>query len=223
MLDSIKVSYESTTDPVRASQMLSHIASIGIAAFDFEVAIKYTPEELTEFELKAQDTSLPYIQRKMYEAKTKADALGHPSHTQLTHISIAWTESDAYVIILDTPKITDLVLDFLITTDCTQIWHNLSYDAKHIVYRTGQFPKNYEDTQIFAKTLLNHVDTFKANTGLKELAGNVYGNWAISPDLFDISQMYEDNVLKYAATDACATMWVWNKLQSYVQESNNVN
>lgn len=217
--DTIQVTYEATSDPVRASQMLSHIESLSIAAFDFEAAVKYTPEDIEHFKAQLENSDLPYLKRKSYQSKAKATALSHPSHTQLTHLSIAWSESEAYVIILDTPEITDLVLNFLVTTDMVQIWHNLSYDAKHIVHRTGQFPKNYEDTQIFAKTLINHVDTFKAKTGLKELAGEAYGSWAISPDLFDVSQMYEENVLKYAATDACATMWCWNKLQSYVKET----
>lgn len=218
---SISVTYEATSDPVRAAEMLSFVESQNIAAFDFEVALKYTQQDKDYFKSQLDNPNISYLERRQYQAKLDASALSHPSHTTLTHLSMAWSESDSYVLILDNPEITQVALDFLVTTDMVQIWHNLSYDAKHIVYHTGQFPKNYEDTQIFAKTLLNHVKTFKANTGLKELAGSAYGSWAISPDMFDISQMHEPSVLKYAATDACATMWVWNNIHSFLQEQSN--
>ena len=90
----------------------------------------------------------------------------------------------------------------------------MSYDFKHIYYYTKRFPINYEDTQILAKTLINHVNTFKAKTGLKELAGHMYGSWGISSDNFDLSRMYDEHVLKYAAIDSCATLWLWNYINS---------
>lgn len=90
-----------------------------------------------------------------------------------------------------------------------------SFDFRHIYYHTGRMPINYEDTQIFAKCLLNHVDTYKANTGLKELV-TCYGQWGISSDNFTVDRMYDEHVIKYAATDACSTYWLWNSIQEYV-------
>ncbi|MGD8306179.1 MAG: hypothetical protein PVF17_05965, partial [Ignavibacteria bacterium] len=144
----------------------------------------------------------------------------HPSHTVLTHCSIAISDNEAYVFILDNKKITNRVLNFLINTPIRQVWHNASYDFRQIQYRTGKFPILYEDTQIYAKTILNHVETWKANTGLKELAGHKYGAWGISVDNFTKEQMYEEHVLKYAATDACATYWLYNSINNYVKENS---
>ena len=204
----IKVNYEYTSDINTAKQWLEELKDPFAA--DFEVAIKYTPEELEKFKNKMKDESLPYLSRKQYEAKYKATALGHPSHTKITHLSIADSIDFGRVIILDTPEITKAVLDFLTTTNKKQVWHNASFDFKHIEYYSNKFPRDYEDTQILYKTLLNHTDSLRVKTGLKALAGAKYGSWAIASDNFTLSNMYDEGLLKYAAIDACATYYLWD-------------
>jgi ribonuclease D len=159
-----------------------------------------------------------------------ATALDHPSHCTITHCSIATSDNQAYVFILDNTSITNYILNYLITTKQKQIWHNASYDFRFLQYFTGNLPYDYEDTQILAKCLINHVNTFKAKTGLKELAGHMYGSWAISKDNFSIEHMYEEHVLKYAAIDSCATYWVYNymmtecdAIDSKIIESTNID
>ena len=98
-----------------------------------------------------------------------------------------------------------------------------SYDFRQIHYRTGKFPLNFEDTQLLAKCILNHVETYKAKAGLKELAGHRYGDWGISADNFSLSQMHEPHVIRYAATDACATYWLWNSIHNYLKEQEDAN
>lgn len=203
ILDATPVYYSYTADAVVAKEMLDSITS-PLVGCDFETASKYT---LAEKEQLKEDLLVEtnYIQRKYIQQKIDSDGLSHPSLAQLTHFSIAWSESDAFVFIIDNEAIRDTILNWIITTDKTQIWHNLSFDGKHILYHTKRLPKNYEDTQILAKTLLNHVDVQQALTGLKHLMAYKYGSWAVSADVFELSQMYEESVLKYAATDACAT------------------
>lgn len=143
-----------------------------------------------------------------------ATALDHCSHTTVTHCSIAISESEAYVFILDNDRIRDLVFNFLVTTEQVQILHNASFDFRHLYYYTKKFPKNYEDTALLTKTLVNHVETWRAGTKLKDLAGHWYGDWALSSDSFVLEQMYEPTMLKYSATDSCATY----KLHQFVNE-----
>lgn len=215
MQQPIKVTYQSTSNVLTANNWLHKLPST--VACDFETAIKYTPEQLAQWEATLQE-NLPKLERKRIEALLSATALDHPSHTVLTHLQLAWSPSEAYVFILDNKKITDLILQFLITTSRRQIWHNAIYDFKQIYYRTGSFPQVYEDTQLLSKCILNHVETHKARTGLKELAGQWYGSWAISPDSFTVDQMYDPKVLLYAATDACATYRLWTSINDYIQE-----
>ena len=150
-------------------------------------------------------------------AKIAATALDHPSHCVITHCSIAYSEKDAYVFILSNPQITRRVLNFLITTQVKSVLHNASFDFKHIQFNTGSMPLNYEDSAILAKCILNHCDKTKATVGLKELAGKWYGEWAISPDNFDLSQMHDPKVLLYVATDSCATFKLYHSMRTYIE------
>ena len=219
MQQPIQVNYKSTTNAYTANKYLQEISQYDLFAADFEVTVKYTKQELASF-TEELSQSLSKRRKIELESKLKATALDHPSHTELTHCSIAISDNEAYVFILNNKKITDRILNFLINTPIRQVWHNASYDFRQIQYRTGKFPILYEDTQIYAKTILNHVETWKANTGLKELAGHKYGAWGISADNFTKEQMYEEHVLKYAATDACATYWLYNSINNYVKENS---
>lgn len=212
---SIDVQYQSTNDPETAKAWLNSLPQVFSA--DFETAVSYTDEEIKEAKEKMVDNTLPKKERIAYQAIANASALGHPSHCTITHCSIAYSEKDAYVFIIDSQPMADVVLDFLVETDKTQVWHNYAYDGRFLRYYTFKDAKNVEDTQIFAKTLVNHVEVFKARTGLKDLAGHWYGDWGISADNFTIKQQYEEHVIKYAAIDACATYKLWTYLNKFIQ------
>lgn len=218
----IKVNYVSTNNALTANQYLRDIAKAPIFAADFEVAVKYSDQDIESFKT---ELIVCTNKRRWQELNSRvlATALDHPSHTVLTHCSIALNDHEAYVFILDNKAITNRILQFLVSTEQQQIWHNASYDFRQLFYRTGLMPKFYEDTQIFAKSILNHVETHKANSGLKELAGHMYGAWGISADNFTVEQMYEPHVLQYAAIDACATFWLWESINRYVESANASN
>ena len=215
MLQPIHVNFQSTSSVYTANQWLRDLASQPIIACDFEAAVKYTPNELDQYRALL-DNDLSRLERIRIESILNATALDHPSHCVLTHCSIATSESDSYVFIFDNPRILRRVLNFLVTTDVKQIWHNASYDFKHIQYNVGTMPRNYEDSAILAKCILNHCDKNLATVGLKELAGKWYGEWAISPDSFDLSQMHDPKMLLYAATDACATYKLYHSMRNYI-------
>lgn len=143
----------------------------------------------------------------------ESTGLGYVGIEELTHFSIAWSPTDAFTIIIDNPIMERIVLKWIIETNTKQIWHNAQFDFKYIEDRTGIFPKDYEDTAQLAKSLLNHVDVYKAKVGLKELMGWKYGDWAISADHFGKELMYTDKVNKYASIDAMATYHLWLDIQ----------
>lgn len=214
MTTSTPVTYKSTSNPYIALQLLNSLPSV--IACDFETASKYSDSdklqlqaELDLLEDKKTDYALALKQR------IASTGLSHPSMVDITHLSVAYSESEAYVIITDTPKLRSLILNWLVTTDRLQIWHNASYDFRLVYHATNKFPPNYEDSQIFAKTLLNHVEVHKANTGLKHLMGWRFGSWAVAADSFNLSRMYDEDVLLYAATDAVSTLCLYNELRAY--------
>lgn len=208
----ITVDFSWTDKTDEAAKWLKELELYPCFAADFETAVRYSPEEIDFIRQISEDPKQQYIEKKRAEALLAATALDHPAHVMPTHLSVAVSDSSSKVIVINSQEMFDLVLDFLVSTDTKQIWHKASYDFKLIYYYSGKMPKDYEDTQVFAKTILNHVEVSKATVGLKELAGAAYGNWGISDDNFTKEQMYDPLMLKYAATDSCATMWVYNKL-----------
>ena len=214
METSIKVNYKYTANLYKAKQWLDELPDL--IACDFEASSKFTELQKEAFKLQLE-TEEDEETKRVLNQYIKSDGLSHPSLSTLTHVSIAWSESDALVILLPSDKLKQFVVNWLVTTTRKQVWHNLSFDAKHIMYLSGKFPQNYEDTQLLAKTIVNHVEVFKAKTGLKELAGAKYGDWGISSDYFKLEDMYKENVIKYAATDACATFWLWNSIQRHLK------
>ena len=222
MYQPIIVNYQATSSVYTANQWLHELSTKDIIACDFEAAVKYSKAELNTLH-SLLDTDLPRLERIRIESILNATALDHPSHCTLTHCSIATSESDSYVFIFDNQRILRRVLNFLTTTNVKQIWHNASYDFKHIQFNTGQMPRNYEDSAILAKCILNHCDKTKATVGLKELAGKWYGEWAISPDNFDLSQMHDPKVLLYAATDSCATFKLYHSIRTYIETTKVTN
>lgn len=217
---SIQVDYQTTSDAATASEWLQTLPDMFAA--DFEAALRYPQEHIDNAKemLKLGGNELTKKELIQYQSLVNASALGHPSHCIITHCSIASSEKDAFVFIIDNQEIADVVLDFLTETDRTQVWHNYCYDGRLIRYYQGTDAKNVEDTQILAKTLINHSDVLKAGTRLKDLAGDWYGDWGISADNFTLDQQYEEHVLKYAAIDACATYKLWEYLNDFIRENN---
>lgn len=215
LLESTVVTFKSTNNLEEAKALLDSIQTNTIAC-DFEAASRYTEQEKEQF--KQQLETAPRLEKHLLKQKIDSNGLSHPSLSQLTHLSLAYSETEAFVFILDNKELQDYALNWLVTTDKKQIWHNLCFDGKHIFYNTGKLPKDYEDSQILAKTLLNHVDNTKSATGLKHLMGYKFGSWAVSADYFSLEQMYNPELLHYAAIDACATLTLWNEIQSYIKD-----
>ncbi len=214
---SIPVNFQSTSNLLEADRWLRELESHPLIACDFETAIRYTPTDLARFQSIIDSPDSSHLAKRQAQACLRATALDHPSHVTITHLSVAWSESDAYVFIINSTKLLNRILTWLTTTAVKQVWHNFSYDGKLIHHFTGKFPHDVEDSQLLAKCILNHVETYKARTGLKELAGHKFGDWGISSDNFTLSQQFEHHVLRYAATDACATYWLWNSIQNYLK------
>lgn len=121
MYQPINVNYQSTSSAYVANQWLRTLPDL--IACDTECAIKFTDAQLDI--LRAELATDPPKQRRIQlEAALSATALSHPYYVDITHIQIAWSESDAFVFILDNRRIHDLVLNYLVTTNARQIWHN---------------------------------------------------------------------------------------------------
>ena len=183
-----------------------------VFAADFETAAIYTQKEKEILAYRLDHRVLSDEERRVMLQQYKANGLSHPSMTTITHLSIADSEDNAKVIICDNEGVKKIVFNFLTTTPKKQIWHNCAFDFKHILYHTGKIPKNYVDTLLISRTLLNDAEGVKNDVGLKSLMGYAYGSWAIAKDNFTLEEMWDENMLKYAATDACATYKLYQEI-----------
>jgi len=192
-----------------------------IIACDFEGCSRYTNHEKAVFKryLKIYKEQLPKEEVRQITQFIESDGLSHPSLTYITHFQVAWNDHESFVAILPTERHRRWVFRWLVKTKIKQIWHNLSFDGKHIMHHTGKLPQNFEDTEVLAKTLLNHVETYKAKTGLKELMGYKYSNWGLSSDIFNLNNIYDETLLKYSAIDACATYALYEEIMESLRDT----
>ena len=214
MNKNIQVSYRWTDCLEEARFILEEeLKDYDILACDFEIAPRFSKEEVEEAKARLEtEANLSWEERRQLEQMVATTGLSHPSLTQITHLSVAWSESQACVLIALREPIRAYLLNFLVTTHKTLIWHNFGFDARFLLYHTNRLPRNWEDTLLLAKAYMNHAKNYKCEVGLKSLEGHNYGEWAISKDSFKLDEAYEEYMLKYAATDACATYKLYTEI-----------
>lgn len=208
---SIHVEYEYTNDMYKTKKWLEDLPDI--IACDFEVSSKFTAKEKELIKYKLNNYSLDKEQIRVLQQELDSNGLSHPSLTRVTHFSVAKAHNKSYVIICDDYRIRQMVYNYLVNTDKLQLWHNAQFDWKHIYYHTNTFPKNYLDTMLLSKSLLNSANSIYSKVGLKELMAYTYGEWAISKENFTLEEMWNPNTIKYAAIDSAATYKLYEDLQ----------
>lgn len=164
----------------------------------------------------------------------ETNGLQLPMFNDITMLSIGWNLLKSTVIVFKTEEIKHYVLNWLVTTNCRQVWHNALYDVRFIHWFTKKMPKNIEDSMLLAQVYKNNVDVMKRKSGLKNIAGPLYGDWArakTSFDLYDNSlnnsvrnltyvgsntdiSKYNQALIYYACIDTMATKYVWNKFNT---------
>lgn len=207
----IQVKYDIINDTYTAWKRLNELPDLFAA--DFETASRFYKDAKETLKWRYENTK-DEKKRRIYLQQYLSNGFSHPSLSCITHLSVAWSDRNSFVIICNYEKMRHLVCDFLVTTDKKQIWHNCTFDFKHILYNIGRIPKNYVDTRLLAKCYLNDADGFKSNVGLKNLMGYAYGSWSVAKDdLFNLDDVYDEKLLHYAAIDSCATYKLYQDIQ----------
>ena len=206
MIKTINVEYTVINNLEKIKKFLNTLPKL--FACDFETASKFTLKEKENFK-QLYDSSCDKFERISLLQKIESNGLSHPSLSCITHLGIAYSEDTSTIILCDTEEIRQYIYNWLISVDSKQIWHNTLFDFKHILYHTSKVPKNYVDTKLLAKCLLNNANNLKAKVGLKGLMGWKYGDWGLKKDeegeVFTLETMYDEKKLQYTATDPCAT------------------
>ncbi len=113
-----------------------------------------------------------------------------------------------------------------------KIWHNASFDIKHLIFNL--FMKHPLDTEglldgldaLFSNSHDTKVITYLAtnttaeiNLGLKSLAQEFSGNWAVD-EIKDIRKLPKAKLLQYNLVDCLSTWFVYNKYQPVMVADN---
>lgn len=208
----LEVTFSYTGNVEEAKKLLDSIPTDTVAC-DFEAASKLSPARRTYLEKRLNLPALSVSYKNKLLQQLNADGLSHPSLVDITHFGIAWSETEAIVLVTNSREMREFVYDWIVTTTKKQVWHNAGFDFKHIYYHTNKFPKDFEDSQQLAKVLLNDADNFKSQTGLKKLMGYAYTpKWKDLADGFAPVDPFDPDFLLYAAIDPCATWKLWQDI-----------
>jgi len=220
MIDYINVSYKVYTTYYGIAKKLNTLTKIPILSLDLELQSIYSISEREEAKLLLKNNIQNLTRDDMLLCKVvaRASGLSHPSITKITHIIFGLSESESIIFIINDNKSRDLVLNWVINFKGKLLIHNTGFDLKIIHYHTNNFPKDFEDTQLLAKCLINHCDNWKANTGLKELMSSYYDPKWLMIESYDIQNYKDKAFLRYSAIDGAATFKLWEQLQEAIKD-----
>ena len=215
----IKVKYTVFSTLYKIRKELKRLAKLPVMSLDFEVQSIYSLEERAEAKClikEKQDTMSPEDIR-LSKLVANSSGLSHPAITKVTHVIFGISEDESVVFIVNGPKTQRYILDWIVQHQGKLLIHNSLFDLKIVYYHTGLYPKDPEDTQLLARTFLNHVEDWKAKSGLKHLMGSHYDpKWQLV-DNYDIIDYHDESFLVYCSIDGAATVKLWNDLQEFIK------
>ncbi len=217
----IKVNYKIYGTIAVVKKVLKRLDKAGKPiSFDLETRSIYdkaTREEAKNYESEA----LSIQEQNTLALVSKSSGLSHPSIVKVTHMIIGVDLEDSIIIIPD-DKLEKLVFDWLAETDLKVLIHNASFDLKIMYHRVGKFPKDFEDTQQLAKSLINDCNTYRSKTGLKVLVGSEYvPKWSMKEETnYEVKDLKNKAFLEYCAIDGSAVHLLWNNLKESIDETD---
>ena len=197
-------------------------ASCTIVSLDLETRSMYTKAQRELAKIMIGTDNLSIQKQNEYSRIIHSSGLSHPSMINVTHVILGLSDDHSIVFVIEDDRIERYVFNWLVYSNMRFIVHNASFDLKIIHYRTGRFPKDYEDTQQLAKSLINDCNNYHSRTGLKLLVGSHYPPaWSIKEETdFEVKNLKNEKFIEYAATDGAATLKLWSILQDTINEGD---
>ncbi len=189
------------------------LLSLPIMSFDTETRSVYDNDTRGKAKayLKTIDSSDTLYRKAMLVQSSSG--LSFPAITRATHFIFGESRSKAHVIVCDTEEKEIMMWNLVAKYEGLLLVHNALYDLKIMYHKIGMLPKNYVDTSLMVKCLINHVNIWKAKVGLKEIMGDYYiARWALMND-YEPDNLHEPSFIEYSGIDGCATYYLYEILQ----------
>lgn len=194
------------------------LASRNLLSFDTETRSVYdkeTRKEAADYLKEGNVKDWLYKQARVVAAST---GLSFPSIVKTTHFVFGESKDTSHVIVCDSDEKEMLVWKLVAEYEGMLLVHNSLFDLKIMYQRVGCLPKNYIDTALMVKCMINHVNIWKAKTSLKELMGEYYNpKWSLMND-YEPESLKNENFIEYAATDGAATFYLWEIIQEEIKD-----
>ena len=223
----IHVKYEIASTTFKIQTILRKLESYSILSLDTETQSIYSKEERKEADKLVQlwkkdkqaETKYPRNEQKLIRQIAKSSGLSYPELIKVTHFIFSISEDFSYILIPNSSETEMFVWEWINNYNGKLIIHNSLFDLKIDYHRTKQLPKDYDDTQLMAKVLLNDADEFEGKVGLKHLMGSYYDpKWTmLNEDGYDVVDYKNEAFLRYASIDGAATY----KLYQLLTEKDN--
>lgn len=217
----IHVNFKFYTTKYSIIKALDKLKAKSILSLDFEVQSIYSVEERTEAKelVKKYQNDLSSEDLRLSKVVANCSGLSHPSITKVTHAIFGLSEDTAQVMVINDKKTEQYIMEWIADFKGKFIIHNSLFDLKIVHYKTGRFPIDFDDTQLLARTLINHTQDWECKTGLKHLMSGYYDvKWQMI-ESYDIVDLKNKEFLRYCAIDGAATMKLWNDLQEALDDT----
>jgi hypothetical protein len=191
-----------------------------LLAFDTETRSVYNKEKREEAKeyLKATETSDFYY--KQARVVAESSGLSYPSIVNTTHFIFGESRDTSHVVVCTTPEQELFVWNLVADYDGKLLVHNSLFDLKIMFQRTGKLPKDFVDTALMVKGMINHVNIWKCKTGLKVLMGEYYpAKWSLMDD-YEPLDWKNENFILYCAIDGCATYFLHTLILEEIESDN---
>jgi hypothetical protein len=209
-----KVDYELYTTPYKIINNFPKVLKqFDLLSFDTETRSVYGKEERKEAAeyLKEADIYDPYY--KQARVVSESSGLSFPSIVKTTHFIFGESKSKSHIVICTTPELEMFMWNLVADYSGTFLVHNSLFDLKICFQRLRKLPPKFIDTALVVKAMINHVNIWKAKTGLKELMGGYYNpKWQLYNDYEPVNLKNPDFIL-YCSIDGAATMYLWEIIQ----------
>lgn len=213
----IKVKYTVYSNLWHIKQALEKLASRPILSFDTETRGLYTSEEREQAKENLKDKNISVSERALSLQVSENSGLSFPSLIRVTHFIFGLSEDESVIFVCNEMSMEKFIWNWVASYEGKLLIQNTLYDLKIMYNRIGKFPKDYEDTALLAKCLINNSDTWKAKVGLKDLMGSYYDpKWTLMKD-YEPDDLKDENFILYCSIDGAATMKLWNDLRAYIE------
>ena len=221
----IKVEYEVYSTLYAIKKALERVEAFNeTISFDIETRSIYTKTQRQLAKIYLKEDDLPIEKVNEYTRILHSSGLSHPSVVQTTHIILGLDVNRSIIFVVD-EKLERYIFNWLVRTNLKVLIHNANFDLKMVYYRTGMYPKNYEDTQQLAKSLINDCNNYHSRTGLKLLVGSYYPpKWSMKEETdYEVKDYKDKDFLLYCAIDGAGTMLLYNILQKTIKGEDDDN